>query len=112
MPDSLFYFDSFGKLPKLRWVYFRTKTVKGTPLLQLVESYRNSESQPRQRVIASLGDASLPEDEKRGIAKAVESALRGADRLACERNTLAKCVELGGPDRAIGPQLQGWKHCG
>jgi hypothetical protein len=58
-------------------MYFRTKTVKGTPLVQLVESYRNSESQPRQRVIASLGDASLPEDEKRAIAQAVESALSG-----------------------------------
>jgi hypothetical protein len=56
-------------------MYFRTKTVKGTPLVQLVESYRNSQSQPRQRVIASLGDAPLPEDEKRAIAKAVESAL-------------------------------------
>jgi transposase len=58
-------------------MYFRTKTIKGTPLVQLIESYRNSESQPRQRVIASLGDAELPEDEKRAIAKAVESALRG-----------------------------------
>lgn len=66
-------------------MYFRTKTVKGTPLVQLVESYRNSESQPRQRVIASLGDALLPEDEKRDIAKAVESALRGqTDWLASE----------------------------
>ena len=58
-------------------MYFRTKTVKGTPLVQLVESYRNSESQPRQRVIASLGDASLPEAEKRAIANAVQSALAG-----------------------------------
>ena len=58
-------------------MYFRTKTIKGTPLVQLVESYRNSESQPRQRVVASLGDATLPEDEKRAIAKAVESALTG-----------------------------------
>ena len=58
-------------------MYFRTKTVKGTPLLQLVESYRNVEGQPRQRVIASLGDAALPEDEKRAIAKAVASALQG-----------------------------------
>ena len=66
-------------------MYFRTKTGKGTPLVQLVESYRNSQSQPRQRVIASLGDASLPEDEKRDIAKAVESALRGqTDCLASE----------------------------
>jgi transposase len=60
-------------------MYFRTKTIKGTPLVQLVESYRNLQSQPRQRVIASLGDASLPEDEKRGIATAVESALKGQD---------------------------------
>jgi len=58
-------------------MFFRTKTVKGTPLLQLVESYRNAEGQPRQRVIASLGDATLPADEKRAIAKAVESALTG-----------------------------------
>lgn len=45
--------------------------------MQLVESYRNSESQPRQRVIASLGDALIPEDQKRGIAKAVERGLNG-----------------------------------
>ena len=64
---------------KAGWMYFRTKTIKGTPLVQLVESYRNLQSQPRQRVIASLGDASLPEDEKRGIATAVESALKGQD---------------------------------
>lgn len=42
-----------------------------------VESYRNWESQPRQRVIASLGDASLPENQKRDSANAVESALGG-----------------------------------
>ncbi len=45
--------------------------------MQLVESYRNPQGQPRQRVIASLGDASLPEDEKRAIAKAVQTALSG-----------------------------------
>jgi len=69
-------------------VYFRTKTIKGTPLVQLVESYRNSESQPRQRVVASLGDANLPEDEKRAIAKAVESALSGQSDLL-ESETLS-----------------------
>jgi len=31
-------------------MYFRTKTVKNTFLLQLVESYRNAEGLPRQRV--------------------------------------------------------------
>jgi hypothetical protein len=58
-------------------VYFRTKTIKGTPLVQLVESYRNSEGQPRQRVVASLGDAVLPESEKSQIAQAITRRLRG-----------------------------------
>ena len=60
-------------------VYFRSKTIKGTPLLQLVESYRNAEGSPRQRVIASLGDADIPETEKASIAAAVTRRLRGAD---------------------------------
>jgi transposase len=42
-----------------------------------VESYRNDEGQPRQRIVASLGDARLPEDEKSLIAKAVKLRLRG-----------------------------------
>lgn len=62
-------------------MFFRTKTVKGTPLLQLVESYRNEEGQPRQRVVASLGDAQLPPAERKEIAKAVELRLRGEDQL-------------------------------
>jgi transposase len=41
-----------------------------------VESYRNSEGQPRQRVIASLGDAAIPEHEKRLIARMVELRLQ------------------------------------
>jgi transposase len=60
-------------------VYFRTKNIKGTDLVQLVESYRNAEGSPRQRVIASLGDAVIPEAEKSAIAGAVTRSLRGAD---------------------------------
>ena len=59
-------------------MYFRTKTIKGTPLLQLVESYRNAEGSPRQRVVASLGDAVIPVAEKEVIAGAVTRRLRGA----------------------------------
>ena len=62
-------------------MYFRTKSIKGTSLLQLIQSYRNEEGQPRQRVIASLGDAQLPDDEKTLIAKAVESQLKGEPEL-------------------------------
>ena len=58
-------------------MYFRTKFLKGTPLVQLVHSYRNNEGHPRQRVLASLGDAKIPEGEKHGIARAVEQYLEG-----------------------------------
>jgi hypothetical protein len=58
-------------------MYFRTKFVKGTPLVQLVHSYRNNERLPRQRVLASLGDAKIPEGEKHRIARAVEQYLDG-----------------------------------
>ena len=58
-------------------MFFRTKTVKGTALVQLVESFRNAEGQPRQRVVASLGDASVPEAEKHRIARVVENHLSG-----------------------------------
>lgn len=62
-------------------MFFRTKTVKGTSLLQLVESYRNAEGQPRQRVVVSLGDAKLPESEGNPIARAVENQLRAQSDL-------------------------------
>jgi len=48
-------------------------------VLQLVESYRNPEGLPRQRVLASLGDASVPVKERGVIAKAVELRLRGEE---------------------------------
>lgn len=58
-------------------MYFRTKTIKGSALVQLVEAFRNPEGEPRQRVIVSLGDARLPEADKPLIARAVENALSG-----------------------------------
>ena len=62
-------------------MFFRTKTVRGTSVLQLVESFRNPEGLPRQRILASLGDASVPIDERGAIAKAVELRLRGEQSL-------------------------------
>lgn len=62
-------------------MFLRTKTVRGTAVLQLVESYRNAEGLPRQRVLASLGDASVPVEERGAIAKAVELQLRGEEPL-------------------------------
>ena len=62
-------------------MFFRTKFIKGSPLVQLVESFRNSEGLPRQRIVVSLGNANLPESETKAIALAVESRLSGVEEL-------------------------------
>lgn len=62
-------------------MYFRTKIIKGSPLVQLVQSFRNKEGLPRQRVIVSLGDAKIPDGEKPLIARAVEQHLQGTQDL-------------------------------
>jgi transposase len=62
-------------------VFFRTKQIKGTPLLQLVESYRNTEGNPRQRVIVSLGNSALPAGDPRRLAKAIEDQICGQQEL-------------------------------
>jgi len=86
-------------------VYFRTKIIKGTPLVQLVESYRNAEGQPRQRVIASLGDADIPEGEKPLIASAVARRLKGdsnwfePELSAVASEWVARIVQLAGRSR-------------
>jgi hypothetical protein len=86
-------------------VYFRTKIIKGTPLVQLVESFRNAEGQPRQRVIASLGDADIPEVEKPLIASAVARRLKGdsnwfePELSAVASEWVARIVQLAGRSR-------------
>jgi transposase len=62
-------------------MYFREKIIKGSKLLQLVESYRNDEGLPRQRIVASLGGADIPEESRRRIARQVELRLHGQTEL-------------------------------
>jgi len=62
-------------------MFFRTKLIKCTPLVQLVHSYRNDEGLPRQRVLVSLGAADIPDGEKHSIARAVEQYLEGTQDL-------------------------------
>lgn len=66
-------------------MYFRTKIIEGSPVVQLVESFRNAEGKPRQRVMASLGGAIIPEDEKRPIIRAVENYFSGYQDLLPEK---------------------------
>ena len=57
-------------------MFFRRKSAPRGCNWQLVESFRNAEGQPRQRIVVSLGCASLPEDELKFIAKVLERKLR------------------------------------
>jgi hypothetical protein len=65
-------------------MYFRTKFIKSTALVQLVESYRNTEGLPRQRIVVSLGDAAIPDVDKTRIARAVEAHMAGSVGLFAE----------------------------
>lgn len=65
-------------------MFFRTKTIKNSNILQLVESYRNEEGQPRQRVVVSLGDAVIAPSDQPRIARAVEAGLSGEAQLFAE----------------------------
>ena len=56
-------------------MFFRIKTSKSGCVLQLVESYRNEENLPRQRLVVSLGEAALPREYWREVANRVEARL-------------------------------------
>ncbi len=58
-------------------MYFRKKKIKNTEQLQLVQSYRNEEGQPRQRIVASLGKMDIPDESRNTVARYVEQSLRG-----------------------------------
>jgi hypothetical protein len=93
-------------------MYFRTKSIKGSQLVQLVHSYRNSDCLPRQRVIAPLGDAKLPEAEKSLIASAVERRIHGEgdffeSSLSPEATAwVDRIVQLAGRSQAAKPVPQ------
>jgi len=68
-------------------MFFRTKVTSTGSALQLVESYRDDEGRPRQRILASLGDAVVPDDLKRTILRGVEARLTGQMDLTVEETT-------------------------
>lgn len=62
-------------------MYFRRKKTKTTPVIQLVSSFRNSEGQPRQRILLSLGHLELPESLWHPVAQELENRLDGTPSL-------------------------------
>ncbi len=68
-------------------MFFRLKHSKSGQVLQLLESYRNSEGKPRQRVVVSLGDGAISRPDFGPIAKAVQKQLYGIEELLAPEYT-------------------------
>jgi transposase len=65
-------------------MFFRHKTSPSGRVLQLLESYRNPQGQPRHRVVISLGDAALAKADWQPVAAAVSARLYGQQELALD----------------------------
>ena len=61
----------------LNVMYFRRKTTPTGCVVQLIESFRDVEGNPRQRIVVSLGNARLPLSLQAPVAQGVEEHLRG-----------------------------------
>jgi len=62
-------------------MFFRLKQSPSGRVLQLLESYRNPEGRPRHRVVISLGDAALAQEDWKTVAAAVSAELYGQKPL-------------------------------
>ena len=62
-------------------MFFRVKQSPSGRVLQLLESYRNPQGQPRQRVVISLGDAALAPADWKSVAATVAAELCGEKPL-------------------------------
>lgn len=65
-------------------MYLRTKITPTGSVLQLVASYRDAEQRPRQRILASLGDVSVPDELRTIIVRGVEARLSGQVNLTLD----------------------------
>jgi len=72
-------------------MFFRQKKSPSGTVLQLIQSYRNECDQPRQRVIISLGDACIPEQERTLIAQRIDMELKGQRELIESVLTTGQC---------------------
>lgn len=62
-------------------MYFREKITPSGRVLQLIESYRNAQGSPRQRLVVSLGNPQLPQSLHSLVASGVENHIYGRVNL-------------------------------
>jgi len=74
-------------------MFFRCKKSPSGQCLQLLESYRNAQGRPRHRVVVSLGDALIAQEDRPLVARLVEQRLHGQSQLACASDS-ARVMKL------------------
>ena len=62
-------------------MFFRHKKTPSGIVLQLIQAFRNEEDSPRQRIVASLGDAAVAEGDRAAVARRVALLLSGQKEL-------------------------------
>ena len=62
-------------------MFFRRKQSPSGRVLQLLESFRNPQGQPRHRVVLSLGDAPWAPEDWKAVAAVVADPLYGQTPL-------------------------------
>jgi hypothetical protein len=63
-------------------MFFRYKFTNSGKAIQLIESLRDPQGRPRQKIVLSLGDAAFPKAIWSQVAKEVSNRLRGNHVLA------------------------------
>ena len=62
-------------------MFFREKKTSKTPVLQLVENYRNAKGTVSQRLVVSLGECRVPDEFRKAVAVEVGNRMAGYQRL-------------------------------
>ena len=62
-------------------MFFRTKKINNSPVLQLVRSFRDRRGKVMQKVLVSLGGLPAPPRDRKEIAREIESKLDGHQSL-------------------------------
>jgi hypothetical protein len=75
-------------------MFFRTKKIKNSSVLQLVRSYRDRRGKVKQEVVVSLGKLNVPDREKNQIAQAIEERLAGQESLYPLKPSVAKWTDI------------------
>ncbi|MEM4720263.1 MAG: IS1634 family transposase [Candidatus Bilamarchaeaceae archaeon] len=75
-------------------MFFRTKKINNSKVLQLVKNFRDNRGKVKQKVIVSLGNMPIPVRYRKEIAQEIESRLNGLQSLFPLKDTVSKWVDI------------------